>query len=309
MERQQWSILLTICATLIQVFLTANSLPEADKITSLPGQPQVSFQQYAGYVTVDEKQQRALFYYFVEAETDDASKPLVLWLNGGPGCSSVGAGAFIEHGPFKPSGDILLKNDFSWNKEANMLYLESPAGVGFSYSSNQSFYDFVNDAITGHYVPELARLVVESKLNFNLKGIAIGNPLLSFNTDFNSKAEYYWSHGLISDATFESFTSVCNYSQILRQIINNGTLSPTCAAVYNQVQTEVSKFIDPHDVTLDVCLSSAAAQSRKLTQLQETEEIDVCLEDETSKYLNRQDVQDALHARLIGVSNWTICSE
>ncbi|KAL6272479.1 hypothetical protein ACE6H2_023171 [Prunus campanulata] len=340
MERQQWSILLTICATLIQVFLTANSLPEADKITSLPGQPQVSFQQYAGYVTVDEKQQRALFYYFVEAETDDTSKPLVLWLNGGPGCSSVGAGAFIEHGPFKPSGDILLKNDFSWNKEANMLYLESPAGVGFSYSSNQSFYDFVNDAITatdnlvflerwfdkfpefknrdffitgesygGHYVPELARLVVESKLNFNLKGIAIGNPLLSFNTDFNSKAEYYWSHGLISDATFESFTSVCNYSQILRQIINNGTLSPTCAAVYNQVQTEVSKFIDPYDVTLDFCLSSSAAQSRKLTQLQETEKIDVCLEDETSKYLNRQDVQDALHARLIGVSNWTICSE
>ena len=34
----------------------------------------------------------------------------------GPGCSSVGIGAFGEHGPFKPSGDILLKNDFSWNK-------------------------------------------------------------------------------------------------------------------------------------------------------------------------------------------------
>lgn len=34
----------------------------------------------------------------------------------GPGCSSIGAGAFCEHGPFKPSGDILLKNDYSWNK-------------------------------------------------------------------------------------------------------------------------------------------------------------------------------------------------
>lgn len=162
----------------------------------------------------------------------------------------------------------------------------------------------------------------------------IGNPLLDFNTDFNAGAEYYWSHGLISDTTFESFTSVCNYSQMLRQKINTGKLSPACAAVYNQVQTEISNFIDPHDVTLDVCLSSDAAQSRKLTQLvienlaffsfhflcwsqslthshlqQETEKIDVCLEDETSKYLNRQDVQEALHARLIGVSNWTICSE
>ncbi|KAI5335176.1 hypothetical protein L3X38_025309 [Prunus dulcis] len=192
MERQQWNILLTICATLIQAFLTANSLPEADKITSLPGQPQVSFQQYAGYVTVDEKQQRALFYYFVEAETDASSKPLVLWLNGVMKGLAV---HLLEHGPFKPSGDILLKNDFSWNKEANMLYLESPAGVGFSYSSNQSFYDFVNDAITtndnlvflercygGHYVPELARLVVQSNLNFNLKGIATRNPLMDFNT-------------------------------------------------------------------------------------------------------------------------------
>ncbi|CAN6584559.1 unnamed protein product [Malus baccata var. baccata] len=141
-------VVAAVFATVIQAFSTANSLQEADKITRLPGQPQVNFQQYAGYVTVDEKQGRSLFYYFVEAQTDPASKPLVLWLHGGPGCSSVG-GAFIENGPFQPSGDILLKNDFSWNREANMLYLESPAGVGFSYSTNKSFYGFVNDDITG----------------------------------------------------------------------------------------------------------------------------------------------------------------
>ncbi|KAM2493555.1 hypothetical protein PS1_044945 [Malus domestica] len=197
-----------VFATVIQVFSTANSLQEADKITRLPGQPQVSFQQYAGYVTVDEKQERSLFYYFVEAQIDPASKPLVLWLNGGPGCSSIGVRAFNENGPFQPSGDILLKNDFSWNREANMLYLESPAGVGISYSANKSFYGFVNDDITardnlkflqrwfdefpeyknrdlfitgqsyaGHYVPQLAQLIIQSKLKFNLKAIAIGNPL------------------------------------------------------------------------------------------------------------------------------------
>ncbi|VVA28551.1 PREDICTED: serine carboxypeptidase [Prunus dulcis] len=118
MQPRQWISVTTICAALIQACLTANSLPEADKITSLPRQPhpQANFQQYAGYITVDEKQQRSLFYYFVEAETDPASKPLVLWFNGGPGCSSVGIGAFGEHGPFKPSGDILLKNDFNWNR-------------------------------------------------------------------------------------------------------------------------------------------------------------------------------------------------
>ncbi|PQM42139.1 serine carboxypeptidase-like 45 [Prunus yedoensis var. nudiflora] len=340
MQSRQWISVTTICAALIQACLTANSLPEADKITSLPHQPQANFEQYAGYITVDEKQQRSLFYYFVEAETDPASKPLVLWLNGGPGCSSVGIGAFGEHGPFKPSGDILLKNDFSWNKVANMLYLDSPAGVGFSYSANKSFYGFVNDEITardnlvflqrwfdkfpdyknrdffiigesygGHYVPQLALLIVQSKLKFNLKAIAIGNPLLDFNTDLNSKAEYLWSHGLISDATFEIATSVCNYSQIYRQgVIQNALLSPACAAVNNQVRTEVSKFINNYDVSLDVCLSSVVAQSQMLYQLQNTEKLDVCVEDETYTYFNRPDVQDALHARLIGVENWTMCS-
>ena len=57
---------------------------EADKIEGLPGQPQgVDFDQYSGYVTVDPKAGRALFYYFVESPEDSSSKPLLLWLNGG----------------------------------------------------------------------------------------------------------------------------------------------------------------------------------------------------------------------------------
>ncbi|KAM1023727.1 hypothetical protein EV1_044130 [Malus domestica] len=339
MQPQRGSIVVVaaVFATVIQAFSTENSLQEADKITRLPGQPQVNFQQYAGYVTVDEKQGRSLFYYFVEAQTDPASKPLVLWLNGAsplPGCSSVG-GAFIAHGPFLPSGDILLKNDFSWNREANMLFLESPAGVGFSYSENKSFYGFVNDDITardnfeflrrwfhkfpeyknrdlfitgqsyaGHYVPQLAQLIIQSKLKFNLKAVAIGNPLLEFNTDANSPAEYWWSHGLISDATFENLTSVCNSSEIFRQeAIRGGPLSPACDAVANQFEREVpAHLINQYDVTLDVCLSSVEAQS---FQLRKTVKINVCIGDETVTYFNRPDVQEALHAR---VTNWTICS-
>ncbi|KAM0834474.1 hypothetical protein ACQ4PT_063581 [Festuca glaucescens] len=52
-------------------------------IRALPGQPQgVDFDQYGGYVTVGEENGRALFYYFVEAPSGAAEKPLVLWLNG-----------------------------------------------------------------------------------------------------------------------------------------------------------------------------------------------------------------------------------
>ncbi|CAN6245791.1 unnamed protein product [Urochloa humidicola] len=54
-----------------------------DRVEALPGQPAVAFAQYAGYVTVNEERGRALFYWLTEADGDAASKPLVLWLNGG----------------------------------------------------------------------------------------------------------------------------------------------------------------------------------------------------------------------------------
>ncbi|XP_042494045.1 serine carboxypeptidase-like 45 [Macadamia integrifolia] len=152
MDFHPWKAMAAVVAFIVQICLSAKileaSLLDSDQIDKLPRQPEVSFQQFSGYITVDEKKERALFYYFVEAETDPGSKPLVLWLNGGPGCSSVGVGAISEHGPFRTSGDRLVKNEYSWNKGANMLYLETLAGVGFSYSINTSYYGGVDDEMT-----------------------------------------------------------------------------------------------------------------------------------------------------------------
>ncbi|XP_026458307.1 serine carboxypeptidase-like 45 [Papaver somniferum] len=316
-----------------------------DRIIQLPGQPPVNFQQYSGYVTLDDKKQRALFYYFVEAEFNPASKPLVLWLNGGPGCSSLGVGAFSENGPFRPNGNVLVRNEYSWNKEANMLYLETPVGVGFSYSAETTSEDddtsTIGDKITardnlvflqrwflkfpqykhrdlfitgesyaGHYIPQLAELMIQfnkkEKL-FNLKGIALGNPVLEFATDFNSRAEFIWSHGLISDSTYNLFTSACNYSRYVSEYYR-GYVSPVCSRVMSQVTKETSRFVDKYDVTLDVCISSILSQSKVITPQSLTKKIDVCLDDETTNYLNRKDVQFAFHARLVGVNKWTVCS-
>ncbi|XP_051122076.1 serine carboxypeptidase-like 45 [Andrographis paniculata] len=311
----------------------------ADRILRLPGQPLVSFQQFSGYVFVGHG--RALFYYFVEAEVDPTSKPLVLWLNGGPGCSSLGVGAFSENGPFRPRGNDLASNEYSWNREANVLYLESPIGVGFSFSSNSSSYDGVDDKITardnlvflqnwfkkfpqykdrnlyitgesyaGHYIPQLAELMIkfnQKRRLFNLKGIALGNPVLEFATDFNSRAEFFWSHGLISDPTYGVFTTACNYSRYVVEYYR-GELSSMCSRVMSLVTTETSKFVDKYDVTLDVCISSVLSQSKVLAPQHVPENVDVCVEDETVNYLNRRDVQKALHARLVGVDRWLVCS-
>ncbi|KAG5232168.1 Multicopper oxidase, type [Salix suchowensis] len=95
------------------------------------------------YVTIDETQGKRLFYYFVESERNPSKDPVVLWLNGGPGCSSFD-GFVYEHGPFnfeaaKTNGDLpkLHLNPYSWSK---LLYLDSPAGVGLSYSKNETDY-------------------------------------------------------------------------------------------------------------------------------------------------------------------------
>ncbi|KAG7023032.1 Serine carboxypeptidase-like 45, partial [Cucurbita argyrosperma subsp. argyrosperma] len=318
------------------------SYAQSDKIISLPGQPPVGFHQFSGYIHVDDQNHRALFYYFVEAETDPSSKPLVLWLNGGPGCSSLGVGAFSENGPFRPNGEVLVKNEYSWNRVANMLYLETPAGVGFSYAHDSASHGAMDDEATakdnliflqrwfnkfphykhraifltgesyaGHYIPQLARLMTEldrKEKIFNLKGIALGNPVLEYATDLNSRAEFFWSHGLISDSTYTLFTAACNYSRYVSEYYR-GSISGVCLRVMTQVNTETSKFVDKYDVTLDVCIPSVLSQSKYLSPQHVRERIDVCIEDETVKYLNREDVKKALHARLVGVHNWAVCSE
>lgn len=87
--------------------------------------------------------------------------------------------------------------------------------------------------------------------------------MLEFSTDFNSRAEFFWSHGLISDSTYNIFTTVCNYSRYVSEYYH-GSLSTACDRVMSQVTRETSRFVDKYDVTLDVCISSVLMQSQIL---------------------------------------------
>ncbi|WVZ96620.1 hypothetical protein U9M48_042235, partial [Paspalum notatum var. saurae] len=213
--------LLRLCLALLALSSCSLSLAtdqrDADRVASLPGQPESpAVSQFSGYVTVNERHGRALFYWFFEAQAMPEEKPLLLWLNGGPGCSSIGYGAASELGPLRVvrQGAALEFNRYAWNKEANLLFLESPVGVGFSYTNTSSDLDTLNDdfvaedaysflvnwlerfpeykdrefyiageSYAGHYVPQLAELVYErskdkkGKAYINLKGfIERGKP-------------------------------------------------------------------------------------------------------------------------------------
>ncbi|EFP78027.2 uncharacterized protein PGTG_03983 [Puccinia graminis f. sp. tritici CRL 75-36-700-3] len=87
---------------------------------------------YSGYINIS--QNHSLFFWFFEARNNPQSAPFTLWLNGGPGCSSL-IGAFQENGPCKVNaqGNATTLNPYSWNKYAHVLYLDQPIPAGFSY--------------------------------------------------------------------------------------------------------------------------------------------------------------------------------
>ncbi|KAI3327522.1 carboxypeptidase S1 [Xylariaceae sp. AK1471] len=112
---------------------------------------------YAGYVhlppgslsDLGEEQDYPIntFFWFFEARKDPANAPLTIWLNGGPGSSSM-LGLFAENGPcyVNPDSNSTTLSEWSWNNEVNMLYIDQPVQVGFSYDVLKNFtYDLISE--------------------------------------------------------------------------------------------------------------------------------------------------------------------
>ncbi|KAF9448461.1 peptidase S10, serine carboxypeptidase [Macrolepiota fuliginosa MF-IS2] len=104
---------------------------------------------YTGYFDVDAGAKH-MFFYFFESRRDPDSDDVMMWINGGPGCSSA-MGLLMELGPCSidmenrsPNGT--LWNPYSWNQEANIFFLDQPVGVGFSYADYGETIETTEDA-------------------------------------------------------------------------------------------------------------------------------------------------------------------
>lgn len=170
--------------------------------------------QLTGYFDMDESDKH-LFFWFFESRNDPATDPIVLWLNGGPGCSSM-MGLFFELGPMTITPELKpIKNPYSWTNNASVIFLDSPVNTGYSYSSgsvNNTFvtshdviafldlffiefpqfqkvpFHIAGESYAGHYVPRIGKDIIESEgLSFELLSILVGNGL----TDVLVQYEYY----------------------------------------------------------------------------------------------------------------------
>jgi serine carboxypeptidase-like clade 4 len=185
------------------------------------------FERSSGYFELNRTSAAEMFYFYFRARHDaGGSAPVVLWMTGGPGCSSELA-LFAENGPYAvgADGETLSVNEHGWDQVSNLIYVDQPIGTGFSYSTDpkddvhdekrvaEDMLQFLSEfsdahpelkgrdffvtgeSYAGHYVPAVSYAVFEAQARgegpaFPLKGLAIGNGLTEPEIQYGAYADY-----------------------------------------------------------------------------------------------------------------------
>eukprot|EP00127_Corallochytrium_limacisporum_P005670 Clim_evm49s210 gene=Clim_evmTU49s210 len=230
--------------------------------------------QEAGYIDIGDG--KNIFYWYFDSRNDPSNDPVMIWFTGGPGCSSAVA-LFHENGPchIQEDNKTTKPNPYSWTNKANVLWIDQPAGVGFSYGpeDDRNENDVADDMITfltvffesypeikhrqffifgesygGHYVPAVAARVQIWNKNaksedekINLVGIGIGNGLTDPLHQYPEYPEYaYKNHvkPLVSKDEYESMKgSVSTCSAFIKRC--QGGSSVSCFLAYTYCNMEL----------------------------------------------------------------------
>nr|XP_003935214.2 probable serine carboxypeptidase CPVL [Saimiri boliviensis boliviensis] len=199
---------------------------------------------YAGFLTVNKTYNSNLFMWFFPAQIQPEDAPVVLWLQGGPGSSSL-LGLFVEHGPYVITSNMTMQyRDFPWTTTLSMLYIDNPVGSGFSFTDDthgyalneddvardlysaliqffQIFPEFQNndfyvtgESYAGKYVSAIAHLIHSlnpvRELKINLKGIAIGDGYFDPESLIGGYAVFLYQIGLLDERQKKYFQKQCH---------------------------------------------------------------------------------------------------
>ncbi len=301
---------------LIKSSFGGSDIPDGEtQVDYLPDVGNIPFNMYSGYVRVTNGS--SIYYLFTESCLENA--PLIIWLQGGPGCSSL-FGFAIENGPFLiTKNGTWRKNLYSWNTIAHVLYIDQPVGTGFSIVDNPEdvvyneavlakqiyqvlirFYKrhpqyqqvplyIFGESYAGKYIPYFASYIIkqnkQNKYNIKLKGIGIGDGLVNPIVQAFMYGKFLLDHDLITRTDYYSF--LVDY-----------------ASLYNTVQVDknyyLSEIIDGY-IVLGLLKKANISEYDIRCNYDPTQ----VLSQQLQVYLNRPDVQKILNVS----KEWKSCSD
>ncbi|KAL5723763.1 Protein cbp3 [Ranunculus cassubicifolius] len=270
---------------------------------------------HAGYYRIQHSHAARMFYFFFESR-NSTKDPVVIWLTGGPGCSSELA-LFYENGPFSIADNMSLAwNNYGWDKVSNLIYVDQPTGTGFSYSSDKrdlrqnedgvsnDLYDFLQafftqhpqfaendfyitgESYAGHYIPAFASRVNHGNkekqgIHINLKGFAIGNGLTNPAIQYTAYADYALDMKLIQQSDHSTINQMLpQCEEAIRLCGVNG-------------KDDCLKAFSLCNEIFDTILGIAG--NINYYDIRKTCEVDLCYDfSNMEQFLNQKTVKDAL---------------
>ncbi|KAF5279192.1 hypothetical protein FQR65_LT03439 [Abscondita terminalis] len=210
-------------------YLESGNIEEARIAAEVKYDALENVKSYAGYFTVSKEFNSNMFFWFFPSEADYVNAPVVLWLQGGPGVTSL-IGALIINGAFEITENITLKRkSYYWSQKHSVIYIDNPVGSGYSFTNEDGYTrnetivgehiylallqffqlfpelknkDFfaTGESYAGKYVPAVSHHILkknpQTRQKINLKGLAIGNPHSDPENQLGY-AEYMYQLGLI----------------------------------------------------------------------------------------------------------------
>uniref|UniRef100_A0AAV1V227 Carboxypeptidase n=1 Tax=Peronospora matthiolae TaxID=2874970 RepID=A0AAV1V227_9STRA len=247
-----------------------------DTVLFLPGFGAPLEKQYAGLVEVNSTYAGKLFYWFFETRAPmqvDERTPLLLWLNGGPGASSM-TGLLAEMGPYRLTKERkLIPHKFSWTNVGHMLFFDQPVGTGYSsvrdqaghvntqeqvseqlYRGLQEFYKrhpeyqhnplyVCGESYAGKYAPSVSYYIHvknrgaldEDDIEINLTGVAIGNGNMWPVLQTRSVPDFAIALGLIDSQQYENANAQISICEELHRQGRDVDAFQVCQAVTERI--------------------------------------------------------------------------
>ncbi|KAF2266717.1 pheromone-processing carboxypeptidase kex1 [Lojkania enalia] len=308
-------------------------------VHDLPGAPEPLLKMHAGHIEVNKEHNGNLFFWHYRNRHIANKQRTVIWLNGGPGCSSMD-GALMEIGPYRVrEGGKLEYNNGSWDEFANLLFVDQPVGTGFSYVNTDSylkeldemkdqfmvflekwfalFPEYEQDDIyiagesyAGQHIPYIARGILEhnndsTKRHWNLKGLLIGNGWISPVDQYLSYLPYAYKEGLLQSGSDQA-KRVENQQKLCIEKLNAGGANHVDTAECESIMVNIlDETKDRKADRMNQCLNMYDIRLRDDSSCGMNWPPDL---ETVTPYLHRQDVIKALHINPDKKTGWTECN-